>query len=421
MRFYNKSMLMNLMIGSLIVSNFGIHTQAGPKRVNESQEQDSSNKRPKSSINPPSCEPTNPCISFKSKAEMFNEGRYKDAFVHILTYLEQADASKATRVTRASTVALPDYRKLTKSLVIRPGQLADQVLFAYGLPSNKLENLDLSEIMITDYVLSIISERFPHIRNLNLTGNYTITGKGLASLVHLTNLENLNLESTDITDTELASLHHLTQLRKLNLSRNKRLTNGGLVHFAALTQLRELNLSSNPDITDEGLTHLAALTQLRKLVLNNHMNIRSEELDKLAPLKQLRVLHLKASPITNKGLAKLARLSQLRELGLSYSLFLTNKELKYLTPLSQLQVLDLRGTRITNGGLAKLAPLTELRELYLTSNFDITDKGLKHLARLAQLRKLHLSIGFGDGITDAGLARFLPSVKTFRYRDRWML
>ena len=81
-----------------------------------------------------------------------------------------------------------------------------------------------------------------------------ITGAGLIQLQQLTQLQELSLGETMMTDAGLICLKGLTTLSSLNL-RDTKVTDAGLAHLAPLTQLRFLDVSDTP-VTDAGVQAL---------------------------------------------------------------------------------------------------------------------------------------------------------------------
>ena len=103
------------------------------------------------------------------------------------------------------------------------------------------------------------------IEQLDLNGSF-VTDAGLVHLRGLTNLSSLGLHSTQVTDAGLAHLERLTRLSSLYLG-DTRVTDAGLVHLEGLTGLTFLNLGGT-QVTDAGLAHLERLTGLTFLNLN---------------------------------------------------------------------------------------------------------------------------------------------------------
>jgi hypothetical protein len=98
----------------------------------------------------------------------------------------------------------------------------------------------------------------------------------------------------------LPQLHKLPRLRWLSLDSTN---NGDLQHLKDLTQLEDLDLDGT-SVTDEGLRQLAALTQLKKLGLSS-CEVTDAGLEHLKGLKKLRVLNLWDTKITEEGARRL--------------------------------------------------------------------------------------------------------------------
>lgn len=111
----------------------------------------------------------------------------------------------------------------------------------------ELEELDLAETDITSLgALQYMSK----LKYLDLSGNEKLDQKG--AIAQLTNLEVLNMQSTDFTNYDYGPIVELKKLVLLNLSENDRLTNIGplkqctslkglSVSWTGLTQLQEVS------------------------------------------------------------------------------------------------------------------------------------------------------------------------------------
>lgn len=90
-----------------------------------------------------------------------------------------------------------------------------------------------------------------------LGGRLTVDGQS--------NLTQLDLDSTKLTDAELKHLKGLTNLRSLRLSRTQ-VTDAGLEHLKGMTELSSLYLYETV-VSDAGLENLKGLTKLKFLML----------------------------------------------------------------------------------------------------------------------------------------------------------
>jgi Leucine Rich repeat len=97
------------------------------------------------------------------------------------------------------------------------------------------------------------------VENVVLNGSF-VTDAGLTHLSGLTRLSSLTLDSSRVTDLGLSHLEGLTKLAGLYLDRTQ-ITDAGLSHLVGLTKLVVLSVNDT-HVTDAGLVHLKGLTKL---------------------------------------------------------------------------------------------------------------------------------------------------------------
>ena len=268
----------------------------------------------------------------------------------------------------------------------------DDSALAHLAGLTQLQELDLSMTGVTDAGLKHL-KGFPQLEVLHLSGSY-VTDEGLPQIKALARLRVLGLALTNVTEAGTAQLKGLSRLQALDLGIT-RVGDDGLEHLAGLTGLRQLGLSS-ADITDVGLEHLKGLTQLRVLSLAGN-EITDAGLKHLEGLTQLRVLDLNDNRVTDAGLKHLKGLTGLQELDLR-ACAIRGPGLAHLGRLRQLRSLDLQGTQLKDEALAPIRGLEGLETLNLHDT-RISDAGLKHLRGLAKLANLDLSL---TSVSDAG-------------------
>ena len=201
----------------------------------------------------------------------------------------------------------------------------------------------------------------------------------------LTQLRELSLHDTQLSDAGLQHLKGLTQLKRLDLI-NTQVSDAGLEHLKGLTKLKWLDFN-NTQVTDAGLEHLKGLTKLESLDFSN-TQVTDAGLEHLKGLKQLELLSLTETKITDGGLERLKGLKKLWLLNLGGTQ-LTDAGLEHLKGLMNLHYLDLEDTQVTDAGLQHLKGPTNLTGLDLMST-QVTDGGLEHLKELTQLQSLYL-------------------------------
>ena len=127
---------------------------------------------------------------------------------------------------------------------------------------DRLSAVTLSKGVETDSVLAPLS--FSQVWDLQLD-NSDITDAGLKCLKELPDLRDLDLRGTRVTDDGLENLKGLRLLSNIVLD-DTSVTDAGLEHLKSLNHLWALSLK-NTKITDAGLEHLKAMSSLSRLCL----------------------------------------------------------------------------------------------------------------------------------------------------------
>ena len=217
----------------------------------------------------------------------------------------------------------------------------------------------------------------------------------------------VSFSGRQVDDATLERIKEFPTIRILRIGQT-RVTDAGLEHaIGNLTQLDQLDLS-NTKVTDAGLKRLASLTELTQLELRK-TKITDTGLEHLRRLPRLQWLQLQGTRITDVGLEQLTQLSTLLGLYLDGTA-ITDAGLKHLTKIPELLILSLENTSVSNTGLRDLACCTKLVELNLART-KITDHGLQHLKALMTLDQLIVA---NTAISDAGLEH-LEGIRQLKY------
>jgi len=282
-----------------------------------------------------------------------------------------------------------------------------------------IEELILADTLVSDAGLEHLKGMIK-LKKLDLGNRYyptsnKITDVGMVHLKHLKSLEELKLPSAGVTDIGLAQLAGLNALKKLNVGRG--VTDEGMAALAKMKSLEDLDISS-PHVTDAGMEKLAQCPHLKFLNLGR-CPVTDRGLARLAKLKTLTKLSLRRTQVTGSGLTVLKELPLLTELNVHYIDF-GEAGMAHLAGLKSLERLWIYAPegKITDDDLADLSRVTSLKNLQISvhdsSQSLITDQGLAHLANLKALESLN--IHSCQKVTDAGLRHFegLASLKRLR-------
>jgi Leucine-rich repeat (LRR) protein len=277
---------------------------------------------------------------------------------------------------------------------------------AYVAGLTGLQHLDLEGCEVTDAGLV-------HLRELRKLGRLRledcpITGSGLANLAGLSELRSLNLEGMEL-ETGLAAIGTLTQLRELDLAKST-MSDDEFAHLASLTELEVLNLYGS-ELSDEVIPQLSALNKLKRLNLDGNL-IGDPAMETIGGLNALEDLSLQGTDVSDEGLLHLAKLPKLEALDLEDVGGITDRGLAALAESASLRRLDVRNTQVTADGAAQL-PNTRVE--WKERQERVPQEQREEEARIAAMPKT-LSFRLAqdallllDAETDAEFARETPA------------
>ncbi len=285
-------------------------------------------------------------------------------------------AHTVDRASDARPVATAPFRLLSKpgeELAPAVERTRDWDAAIALIRARELPGLDANGQM-TDDVLERISH-LPHVTTLRLGGSKHLTDTGVAHLVRMTSLREVDLGGCAITDRSLEVLGRLPRLEKVGLWQTA-ITDDGVERLARVESLAHVDLAGTPT-GDGALRALAGKKTLAHLRSGNGVtddglaalhdypvfkSWRGGEvvLGLTSPDAQPNMLLLRGS-FTDRGLATLAGLD---------GLFGLNVDDSHLA--------------ITAGGLAPLVALPHLGFLA----FDATDAAMPYIAAMPSLRFL---------------------------------
>ena len=267
--------------------------------------------------------------------------------------------------------------------------------------ATELEEFHVAIMARPDDELAAALRGHTKLRRLSLLGP-GISDRSLPIIGELHQLEDLNLESTRITDDGLSHLTGLKNLRSLNLAGTD-IRGSGLAHLGKSPALMNVILRDT-SVDDDGLAGVASLQNVVILELSQ-TEIRGAGLKHLARMKKLQVLFLGNVP------EPIAHLPQVNTLILDDS-GLSPPTLAHLGALKGLKVLRLHSSRIGDDHLAKLSVLPQLTELHFFEN-QLTAAGLAPLEQCADLQYLSFGRGSLNEESIRRLSEKLPQTRIF--------
>ncbi len=186
---------------------------------------------------------------------------------------------------------------------------------------------------------------------------------------------------------------------------------GDLRIIAALNQLQDINLFST-EMHDSNWTYLRIYTQLQALDLTGTF-VTSQGVTALQAMPHLRELSLSMTGIDDQCASTLRQLVSLNRLCLART-NIGDKTLEGLESLLALNHLDVSETNITDQGLDHIGQLTNLKHLWL-NRCQISAAGIKKLSNLKKLEVLNLS-GLDQSVFDTAERCFPIAISMERAR-----
>jgi hypothetical protein len=175
----------------------------------------------------------------------------------------------------------------------------------YDWEWNKSKGYTGSQYRVPQWVADRIGvDYFGHISSIWLYAPSTDVDTAIAPIGRLTQLEQLVVNGSMLTDDGLVKLKDLTSLSRLDLDYT-RISDNGLAHLEGLKNLSALSLNGTP-VTDAGLSHLKGLTNLAELNLAG-THITNAGLVQLKALRSLSVLNVVNTKITDAAVIELCR------------------------------------------------------------------------------------------------------------------
>jgi hypothetical protein len=274
-------------------------------------------------------------------------------------------------------------------------------------PGEPVDSVDL--VNATDSLMEQLGT-LTSVRVVSVHSNRnSVTSAGWSHLAKLAQLESLylGLAAFKIRDADLERMSGLTRLETLDLTGQKSITGAGL---AGLKKLASLTLWAT-SVNDDGLSSLRELSQLTDLNLRS-TGITDAALKHVEGLSSLRGLTLADTKVGDAGVAHLRGLTRLERLSLRDTR-VTDAGLAHLEGLTALDSLVLNDTAVTDAGLVHLRGLTRLRNLSLDST-RVTGEGLNQLKDLKDLRQLTLYKTPVNAADVESLKKALPNLQVFQ-------
>ncbi|KAI3684322.1 hypothetical protein L6452_33544 [Arctium lappa] len=303
----------------------------------------------------------------------------------------------------------PDHRRCPLNDVSGLGRLSSlKKLETLDLSWNSITNVTfpslgaLTSLRVLNLRGNYLEGYFPalaleNLEILDLSLNYV---EGFDQVSLLKKLKVLNLRWNNCNESFITSLSALPMLKSLDLSDNWLSCFPGeeLVH---LTNLEELDLSGNilndtPDIQE--CTRLSRLEKLKSITLQAN-NFNKSIISCLSALPSLKTLDLSSSLQSSRGSFPIQELSHLprdlKVLILSYNEFNGTLPMEAFASFHHLEVLDLSWNKFVGSIPSTIQALSSLRVVSFA--YNMLNGSLLGLCELKNLHELDISHNMFDG------------------------
>jgi hypothetical protein len=230
------------------------------------------------------------------------------------------------------TERFAELRRLQKLAMFVADDIPVDDSFVLCLPQTEaLESLSFRQTQISDAAVAHLTA-FPNLNQLNLSKNPRITGDAYVKLAPLAKLKTVELDQDSLDDAAMAHLSRIPALQNLTLT-SRKITGTGLKALAGVSNLLDLALHGTAitdddfatigrhtsllglhvtdcpcrNVTDEGLRHLAQAGTLYRLWVNDCSMVTDPGLEHLHRLTKLVELGVKGTKVTKPGIEAFKR------------------------------------------------------------------------------------------------------------------
>jgi hypothetical protein len=267
--------------------------------------------------------------------------------------------------------------------------------------------------------LYFLCDRAKLLSAAGMGGLLTIKGDAQAAeLEHFKFLRDISLEG--ISDAGMSHLKGLTRLQYLAIYDSPTVSGRAMANLGAMTQIEELWISKT-SVDDSGLFYLRGMTKLKYLTFGKS-RVTGSGFVHLSELHNLTRLVIEESPITDLALQDIASIQSLRDLNLYYAP-VSDAGIEHLAGLAQLRDLCLLGSQIKGPGLIHLSKLTGLDRIDL-SETPLTDAAVDPLIDVVRAQKVDerfpMTLNLEETqLTAEGVQRLRDALPKARIRSKY--
>ncbi len=233
-----------------------------------------------------STHPDAPIVAFNMMAWLAAESQLKAMNVHAGLAPVLGESGFAEGITHVAGISPPETAD---------GTLSPEL---WAITSS-LSHVMLRTVCTTDATLEQVS-RHPGLVGLNLSGRFSVTPAGIASLKPCSHLSGLYFSEVPISAELLTAVSQLSQLRSFGIYKSP-VSSEMLGSIVQLNQLESLSLQET-GTTDADVVQIVKLTKLKTLFLSN-TKVTDTGLNTLKSLKDLTMFSVQGLTVTPQAVA----------------------------------------------------------------------------------------------------------------------
>jgi hypothetical protein len=211
------------------------------------------------------------------------------------------------------------------------------------------------------------------------------------------------LVTRNLDDDALEELPRFTELEELQLNLSD-VTDAGMARVGERTTLKRLWLNCQ-QVTDEGLAKLADLQALEVFMIVGMPRVTHEGFAVLRNMRNLKRLAIVRCPAVGDGLSEHLAGLPLEEVDLEQSIQIADSTAKVLATLKTLRDVNLNFCAgVSDDGVVALSNLPQIEKLRMHDLPTMTDRSLEALANAKTLKLIELPI-HNDNLSEAAIER----------------
>jgi len=225
---------------------------------------------------------------------------------------------------------------------------------------------------------------------LNISGCGKVGPAGLEAIASLP-LKELHVSMCRCNDSHLKVIGKITSLSRINLSHNRDITDAGMALLVSLNRLQNIDISCCDKITHSGLSAIGCLPIKCIVITGICSDLHLKVISKFDSLIRLTIYN--SNKVSDVGLTHVSGLTKLQYIDIGMC---TNITPTGLSAITNIQALCFRYV-CSDSHLAMISKFTNLMKLDISFSHDVTDVGLARISSLSKLQ--HLNINGCEKIT----------------------